>query len=96
MRLTKEEKEQINTQVKQIFGESSRTYLFGSRVSDEKKGGDIDLFIEPQNIHNEFEQKIILLTRLQLVLGDQKIDIVLSVNPNRLIEQEARKNGELL
>ena len=64
MRLTKEEKQKINNQVKQIFGESSRTYLFGSRVSDDKKGGDIDLFIEPQSVNNEFEQKIILLIRI--------------------------------
>ncbi len=41
-------------------------------------------------------QTITLTTRLQLALGDQKIDIVLAKNTNRLIEKEARKNGVLL
>ena len=75
---------------------TSQVLLFGSRVDDTKKGGDIDLFIEPQHLSNEFEQKIILITKLQLVLGDQKIDVVLAKDVNRLIEKEARKKGVLL
>lgn len=93
MRLTTEEREQIKQQVNLVFGEGSRILLFGSRVDDKKKGGDIDLFIEPQRLCNEFEQKIDLLTKLQLVLGDQKIDIILAKDADRLVEQEARKNG---
>jgi predicted nucleotidyltransferase len=96
MRLTQTEREVIKTQVRKIFGETSQVYLFGSRVDDNKKGGDIDLLIEPQIINNTFEQKMDLLTQLQLALGCQKIDIVLSVDPSRLIEQEARKKSELL
>jgi predicted nucleotidyltransferase len=96
LRLTEEEKKQIKAQVKYVFGEASRVYLFGSRVDAHKKGGDIDLFIEAQNITNELVQKITLLTKLQIVLGDQTIDIVLATDSTRRIEQEARKNGVLL
>ena len=96
MRLTTEEKTQIKQQVTQVFGKGSRVLLFGSRVDDTKKGGDIDLFIEPQHLSNEFEQKITLITKLQLLLGDQKIDVVLAKDANRLIEQEARQKGVLL
>ncbi len=96
LRLTNEERKQIKFQVSQVFGKESRVYLFGSRVDEQKKGGDIDLFIEPQQVNNEFEQKIALLTRLQLALGEQKIDIILAKDPTRLIEQEARKKGILL
>jgi len=31
---------------KQYFGNDSKLYLFGSRVYDDKKGGDIDLLLE--------------------------------------------------
>lgn len=96
MRLTPEERTQIKHHVGSVFGTESRVFLFGSRVDDSKKGGDIDLFIEPQHIANSFEQEIRLLSKLQLALGDQKIDIILARDPNRLIEQEARSKGRLL
>lgn len=96
MRLTEHERKQIKQSVAHIFGEGSRVFLFGSRVDDAKKGGDIDLFIEPMHLTHEFDQKIMLQTTLQLVLGDQKIDVVLAKDPFRLIEQEARKKGVLL
>jgi uncharacterized protein len=96
VRLTSEEKKTIKQYVSEIFGFKSCVYLFGSRVDDFKKGGDIDLYIEPENIHNEFEQRISLITKLQLALGDQKIDVVLQQNADRLIEVEAKKTGILL
>ena len=96
MRLTVEEIKHIKQQVRHVFGDGSRVFLFGSRTDETKKGGDIDLFIEPQHVSNVSEQKITLLTKLQTVLGDQKIDIVLAKDKNRLIEQEARKKGVLL
>ena len=96
MRLTAEEQKQIKQQVSNVFGKGSKVFLFGSRVDDAKKGGDIDLFIEAEHLINEAEQKITLITQLQLALGDQKIDIVLAKDANRLIEQEARNKGELL
>ena len=96
MRLTADERAEIKQQVSRVFGEGSRVFIFGSRVDDAKKGGDIDLFIEPQHVSHEAAQKITLITKLQLVLGDQKIDVVVARDRDRLIEQEARKNGVLL
>ena len=95
MRLTTEERNQIKKQVIRVFGEDSRVWLFGSRMDDTKKGGDIDLYIEPKYLTHELKQKISLLTQLQLTLGDQKIDIVIAKDPSRLIEKEARE-GVLL
>ena len=95
MRLTAEEIKHIKQQVHHVFGDGSRVFLFGSRTDEAKKGGDIDLFIEPQHVSNASEQKITLLTKLQTVLGDQKIDIVLAKDKKRLVEQEARKKGVL-
>jgi predicted nucleotidyltransferase len=96
MRLTEQERQIIKFHVSQVFGQDSRVFLFGSRVDDHKKGGDIDLFIEPHHHSTRFEQEIQLLSHLQLSLGDQKIDIIVAQDPSRLIEQEARRTGILL
>ena len=77
-----------------IFGSDIKVYLFGSRVDDNAKGGDIDLFIEYEGA-DKFEKKIDLLSQLQAVIGEQKIDIVFSSSVDRLIEEEAKKGVEL-
>ena len=68
-------------------------YLFGSRVDDSKKGGDIDLYLKVSNKDNLFEKKIKFLSRVKRELGEQKIDVVFNEDENRLIEQEAKKWG---
>lgn len=68
-------------------------YLFGSRVDDSKKGGDIDLYLEVLDHSDLFDKKIKFLSRIKRELGDQKIDIVFNTDSSRLIEQEAIKWG---
>ncbi len=46
MRLTEKQINAIKRAFKNIFSESDHIWLFGSRVDDAKKGGDIDLYIE--------------------------------------------------
>lgn len=98
MRLTQEEVQHIKHNVRDVFGVGARVFLFGSRVDDAKKGGDIDLFIDidPLCVEDEFAQAARLSVQLKLALGDQKIDIVVARNPNRLIEQEIRRTRVLL
>ena len=45
MRLSKKEIQVILRVAKEIYGEGVEIYLFGSRINDEKKGGDIDLLV---------------------------------------------------
>ncbi len=92
MRLSKK---YINTIKKyfKIFFNEGEIYLFGSRVDDAKKGGDIDLYLAVVDYDNLFEKKIKFLSRVKKELGEQKIDIVFNKDPNRLIEQEALKWG---
>ena len=39
-----------------IFGRQTIVTLFGSRVKDDKKGGDIDFYIEPKNRDTLYEK----------------------------------------
>lgn len=96
MRLTNEEIHHIKDYVAEVFGREARVYLFGSRVDDTKKGGDIDLFIEADDKTNPLEKASQLWSKLQFALGEQKIDIIMASDPDRLIEKEARRTGKLL
>jgi len=46
MRLTKDQIQHIKKHVLSIYGKNAHVYLFGSRINDNEKGGDIDLYIE--------------------------------------------------
>jgi len=92
MRLSAWEIKAIKKTFTDIF-KSGDIYLFGSRVDDAQKGGDIDLYIDAQNIQNKLEKKLKFLTLLKQEIGDQKIDIIMSKDKTRVIEQEAMRYG---
>jgi predicted nucleotidyltransferase len=91
VRLKTEDIKIIKTLTALFFGEASHVFLFGSRVDDSKKGGDIDLYMEVEDKHHLFERKIKFLARLKRAIGDQKIDLVFNEDSSRLIEQEIKK-----
>jgi len=92
MRLSKKYIEVIKKYFKEFFDEGE-IFLFGSRVDDTKKGGDIDLYLVLNDQTNLFEKKIKFLSRIKKELGEQKIDIIFNTDGSRLIEKEARKWG---
>ena len=91
MRLADWEVREIKEAARLVFGEDVKVILFGSRVYDDKKGGDIDLYVVTDEPSMEKEGKFWI--ELQKRLGEQKIDIVLSEDPNRPIERSALKEG---
>jgi predicted nucleotidyltransferase len=48
MRLTSEQASIIRDGVKNHLGSNTLIWLFGSRVDDSRRGGDIDLYLETQ------------------------------------------------
>ena len=92
MRLNDLERNSIKKAFKDVF-KNGEIYLFGSRVDDNKRGGDIDIYIIPQIKENLREKKSLFLSKLYEYIGEQKIDIIIAKDKNRLIEQEAIKNG---
>lgn len=93
MRLSLSEVEAIIRCKNKIFGEASKIFLFGSRVDDALKGGDIDLYIEAAERKNLVEKKISFLTLLEELIGEQKIDVVFKTESSKLVEVEAQEKG---
>lgn len=91
MRLLLQEVNLLKTKLNSLCSDA-KLYLFGSRVDDSKKGGDIDLLI----VSSELSKKDLRLLRIEFFkeFGEQKLDIVLDdgkfINPfNKLILKKA-------
>ena len=93
MRLSLFEIETIIKLKDEFFGIKPKIFLFGSRVEDKKKGGDIDLYIKTEITDDIFEKRINFLSSLYKKLGEQKIDVVFATDLNRNIEIEAITKG---
>mgnify|MGYP000199135970 CR=1 FL=1 len=93
MRLTDSERGLIKKAFWEVF-QDGKIYLFGSRVDDTKRGGDIDLYLCPaRQYDNERELKRKFQILLDEYLREQKIDVVMAKDTNRLIEKEALRTG---
>jgi uncharacterized protein len=78
MRLSKFEIESIIKLAGIHFGKNVQVFLFGSRTNNQRRGGDIDLFIRNTAAdHLLMRSKINFITDLILLIGEQKIDVVL-------------------
>ena len=96
MRLTAEQREVIRSAVREIYGENSRLWLFGSRVDDERRGGDIDLLVRPDSSGGGYAlmDKIRLLGKLERGIGERKIDVVIETpDDQRTIVRIAHERG---
>lgn len=93
MRLSLKEKEALK---KTFHGFDGEVYLFGSRLNDELKGGDIDVLIKPNfslETDDAYGLKSALSAAFQMLL-DQSIDIVIykSDDPfSQEVMQDAQK-----
>ena len=96
MRLSKQTREIVRTTVHEIFGSEAKVKLFGSRIDDTARGGDIDLLVELPTVAVDIERKTLQLTaRLQLRMGDQPIDILVldPSTPRQSIHEQASRTG---
>jgi uncharacterized protein len=99
MRLTQRQQSVITDVAAETFGPDAKVILFGSRVDDTKRGGDIDLLVEcPHPIANAGLAAARMAARIQLRLGEQKIDILYTWPgfPPSPVHQAALAHGERL
>jgi predicted nucleotidyltransferase len=79
MRLSPHEQAVIRRSAKDFFGAQAQVVLFGSRVDDARRGGDIDLLIDtaltdPAQIA---QAHLRFLAQIYAQLGEQKIDVLI-------------------
>ena len=93
MRINKEEIKAIKDAVSRLDRET-RIYLFGSRIHDYKRGGDIDLLIISDKLtyDDRIEIKKILFDRI----GEQKLDILIESDLSKPFVKRALEEGMLL
>jgi predicted nucleotidyltransferase len=98
MRLTHGEIEAIRRAVREVFGDAARARVFGSRVRDDLKGGDLDLFVEVDAGDASVANEQRLRDLIAPALGDLRIDIILHERgrPPTPIERIALRDGVLL
>ena len=95
MRLSAEAVHVIQEAFFRVF-EKGELYLFGSRVNDTRKGGDIDLYIVADHRDRLGEKRIEFLTQIKRHIGDQRIDLVIDRGTKRPIDEIATSEGLLL
>lgn len=97
MRLSEAQIEAIKQEAGHFFGARAEVWLFGSRVDDTAKGGDVDLFVRAMSGDADelAAARFAFLARLKRRIGDRKIDLVLQRDGGEVlpIHELARQQG---
>lgn len=102
MRITEQEKAIFISALSSYITPPCQLRLFGSRIDDQAKGGDIDLFLILDN--EEHRKKIAfykadILVQIKDTLGDQKIDLIIttlnSINQSAFLKSAYAESLEL-
>lgn len=98
MRLGAQEIQAIKVSASEAFGASAIVRLFGSRIDDSLRGGDIDLHLEVDDGGQDYRKAADFRWRLFDRIDERKIDLVFRVRgrPLRPIDQIAYGEGIVL
>lgn len=96
MRIDKNDIQTIKLVIMKYIADAE-IFLFGSRVCDDKRGGDIDLFVRTKKSIS-YDNELEILTELELRGIDRKIDLIIQApnNKERPIWKTASETGVLL
>lgn len=98
MRLEPYEIRAIKAATRLTFGPEAVVRLFGSRVHDERRGGDIDLHVETPERVDLLRAKDEFLKRLFARMDEQRIDLIGTTRGEtpEPIERIAYRDGVIL
>ena len=80
MRLTPDQAQAIRERIRGCMGEQARIWLFGSRVDHTRRGGDVDLYVEPETAPD-----LVSSLRCRSALAD-----ALDLNVDLIVQQPGR------
>lgn len=82
MRLTAEQQRLIRAATREVFGPGATVRLFGSRLDDQARGGDIDLLVDlPEPVPNPALSAAELATKVSRAIHGRQVDVLISA-PN--------------
>lgn len=98
MRLSSADVSAIKTAAAAAFGDTAVVRLFGSRLDDDARGGDIDLHVETDPPLDEWRARGIFEDVLFRSIEPQKVDLILSKRGStpRGFERIAYRDGVVL
>ena len=99
MRLSSRSQAIIHQAVALRWGAGAQVRLFGSRLDDTAKGGDIDLHVlVPEQVDNPIWEASLLAAQLQRLLDGRKVDVRLQdgVQASLPVDNIALSEGVLL
>jgi len=79
MRLSTKQIDAIKQAVTESLGAGAEVYLFGSRINDARRGGDVDLLVAPPrdlDPDKRFDARLKILASLHQRLSECKIDLI--------------------
>jgi predicted nucleotidyltransferase len=99
MRLTDEQIGLIKRATAEVFGEAARVRLFGSRVDDQKRGGDVDLLVQ---VDEPVDNSVWLAARLSATISrgmhGRRVDVLVQAPgiQEQPVHRIARAEGVVL
>ena len=99
MRLTPDERTDIAAAAKAVLPPGTRVLLFGSRVDDLRRGGDVDLLVETPTDRSPDEAvrlRGLFTAQLYSRLGERRIDVLVCARDQvdgRAVIAAARRDG---
>lgn len=98
MRLEPREIRAVRQAARQVFGERATVRVFGSRVDDRLKGGDLDLHLEVEPGQATLANEMAFRDLIERPLDELKVDVVLHERGKALapIDEIALRDGVVL
>ena len=99
MRVSEQDRVKLKRAVRDIVGVDAATRVFGSRLDDGRRGGDLDIYVEVgTELNNPAWTAAQIVARAQHYLGERRIDVVLrdAASIELPIHRVARETGALL
>ena len=99
MRISSQQQQQIKRLIEEVTGKDAKVILFGSRLDDNRRGGDLDLLVElTDKIDNPAWLAARLTAKISRLMAGRSVDVILSAPnlKNLSIHQHAKLSGVAL